>query len=146
MKIEEKDGVLHLVYDQVKDIPADILQIGSAYEGDIPGRIGWNFPMDFIRTHFPRHALLKHKADYVIIYQKGDIQTKKHELQHAKYHMDAAYQATVRALWDSFSHTFQKKVTILLRNMKYPNDPHILLDEFQAYYFTERPSFFGKES
>jgi len=146
MKVVEQEGILHLIYDKITDIPADIQAICTAYEGDVPGRIGWNVPMDFIRSRFPRHSILRHEAAYVIAYKKGDVQTKRHELQHAKYHMDATYREQVRTLWDSFSHTFQQKVITHLQKMKYPNDPHILLDEFQAYYFTERPSFFGKES
>jgi hypothetical protein len=82
----------------------------------------------------------------MIAYKKGDIHTKQHELQHARFYLDPTYQQEVRQLWNSFSTSFQQSVTALLQKMKYPNDPYILLDEFQAYYFTEKPHFFGKQT
>lgn len=38
----------------------------------------------------------------------------------------------------------KKKVIDMLLRMKYKNDLEILIDEFQAYYFTEKSNFFGK--
>ena len=34
----------------------------------------------------------------------------------------------------------------MLLKMKYKNEREILIDEFQAYYYTEKPNFFGKVS
>jgi hypothetical protein len=58
--------------------------------------------------------------------------------------MDPVFQREVKELWESFSASFQKRTTQQLLKMNYPNNPDILLDEFQAYYFTEKPNFFGK--
>jgi hypothetical protein len=58
--------------------------------------------------------------------------------------MDPVFQQEVKELWGSFSPSFQERVTQQLIKMNYPNNPDILLDEFQAYYFTEKPNFFGK--
>lgn len=141
--MEVKDGVLHIVYEKsMKEIPQEILDIADQYEGPIKGRVGCNFPMSFVRTHFPRHFLLKHAtAEYVIIYKKKDKQTKLHELQHAKYSMDSTFRQEVDHLWDGLDSTTKKRIVELLTRMGYPD--HVQLDEFQAYYYTE-PTLFGR--
>lgn len=146
MKYVEENHILHIIYDRKEQLPASILEICDQYEGKIPERIGTNFPMEFVKKMFPSHPLLKYKAKYVIAYQKGDIITKKHEMCHATFYLDPAYRQKIENMWTSFSETYQKKVHHMLQKMKYPNDPQLLLDEFQAYYFTEKPNFFGKES
>jgi len=144
MKIELHDRVLHITYPSPSDIPMDILNVSHAYEGATYPRIGFNFPLSFLQTHDPRHSLLSYDADYVIGYPEKDVLTKRHELQHAKYHMDSLYRASIQSLWNSFPSRFQQKVIRQLLHMKYPNRMDILLDEFQAYYTTEKPNFFGK--
>lgn len=146
MKFVKQGFILHLIYDDHRDLPAEFQSACDAYEGHIKGRVGWNVPASMIQTHNPKSPLLKYNAQYLIAYKKGDIQTKRHELQHARFYLDKDYQKEVRQLWNSFSTTFQQSVTTHLQKMKYPNDPHILLDEFQAYYFTEKPHFFGKQT
>jgi hypothetical protein len=146
MKFVKEGPILHLIYDDHRDLPAEFCSACDAYEGSIKGRVGWNVPATMVKTHNPKSPLLKYKAEYIIAYKKGDIQAKRHELQHARFYLDKDYQQEVRQLWNSFSASFQQSVTTLLQKMKYPNDPHILLDEFQAYYFTEKPHFFGKQT
>jgi hypothetical protein len=137
--------VLHGMYEKKETISDDLLSIADGYEGRIPNRVGFNFPMSFVKAVHRGHNLLHYesKADYVIVYRKGDIQTKRHELQHAKYGMDKEYRVRVRHLWDSFDPTERDRIKALLVKMKYPDREEILLDEFQAYYFTEKPNFFG---
>ena len=40
--------------------------------------------------------------------------------------------------------TSKQYILDMLLRMKYRNDIDILIDEFQAYYYTENPNFFGK--
>jgi hypothetical protein len=134
--------VLHIIYQTVHDITDIIYHIANAYEGSIPGRIGFNFPMRLVRKLHPTCNIAKYDADYVIVYKKGDIATKRHEVQHAKYDMDPSYRKDIQMLWDSFSAQMQEKVHSTLRRMNYPDRPSLLLDEFQAYYFTEKKNFF----
>lgn len=144
MKIELHHRVLHIIYPSPSDIPADLLHVSHVYEDATYPRIGFNFPLSFLQTHYPRHSLLSYDADYVIGYPENDILTKRHELQHAKYHMDSTYRASIHLLWNSFPSAFQERVIQQLLHMNYPNRMEILLDEFQAYYTTEKPNFFGK--
>jgi hypothetical protein len=144
-----KDRILHVVYDAKNSLPNDIEKIASFYEGHVSGRVGYNFPMKTVIEYKSRSknetcvSAYTEKADYVIVYKKGDIITKKHELQHAKFFMDSSYREEVALLWKRFSSRFQERATNMLKKMNYPD--HVLLDEFQAYYFTESSNFFGKD-
>ena len=151
MKMYEKDMVLHIVFKE-KDIGTsnmkEIIDIADTYEGRVNHRQGFNFPMEIVRS------VVKNKkscfspylntSEYVISYKDGDILTKKHELQHATYFIDQTFSKKVKSLWESFPSSYQKRVISMLLRMGYPNNANILLDEFQAYYFTEKPFFFGK--
>jgi len=132
------------MYKRLSDVPDIVNSVCDAYEGPLKGRIGFNFPLSFVKQIDPRSSLLSYDADYFIGYQEKDIHTKRHELQHAKYYMDPTFQKEVQTLWSSFSSRFQQRILEQLFRMNYPNHPSILLDEFQAYYFTEKPNFFGK--
>ena len=138
------DRVVHYTYNSfAADVPVDFVTICDAYEGPLPGRIGFNFPLSFVKKQFPRHPLCKAEADYVIGYSKKDILAKRHELQHAKYYMDPTFKTEVAKLWESLSQRSKEKINETLLRMKYANEPGLLLDEFQAYHFTEKVNFFG---
>lgn len=147
----EKDHVLHIVFNE-KDIGTsnmkEIIDIADRYEGHVNNRQGFNFPMkvvrSFVKTKKSVFSPYLKTSEYVISYKDGDILTKKHELQHATYFIDQTFSQKVKALWESFPSSYQKGVISMLLRMGYPNDENILLDEFQAYYFTEKPFFFGK--
>ncbi len=136
----EKD-ILHVIYTQINDVPKYIIDFANLYEGHIQNRTGFNFPMDFIRRNYPKHDFIKYPAKYIIVYKQGDIQTKKHELLHAKFYIDISYQKSIEKLWESFSHKYRENVRSTLKKLKYPEK--VFLDEFQAYFFTEK-NFFGK--
>lgn len=143
MKVIVEHQILHIIYKDINEIPKNIIDICNAYEGEIKQRIGFNFPMTFVKKTDPKSDLLKYNTDYVIAYKKGDIPTKKHELQHARYYMDTEYKKQVHKLWESFSDSYKTQILLQLKKMKYPDNMDILIDEFQAYYFTEKSNFFG---
>lgn len=142
------DEVLHIVYN--KEIPKYINDIANKYEGDIPERIGINFPMSFFNSIssniFNSCEIMKYKdnAKYIVVYKKGDKITKDHELLHAKYYIDEKYKDNVKSIWDNMNKESKKKVINMLKKMGYPEKEEIMIDEFQAYYYTEKPNFFGK--
>ena len=144
-----KDRILHGAYHTKEDIPDEVNQLATQYEGVIPDRTGWNIPMAFIKKHTTKQSFFDAyhtSADYIIVYPKNDIQTKKHELLHALYAMNPSYRSHVNSLWESLTKKEQGRIHSVLRLLHYPDDPSILLDEFQAYYYTEKPSFFGIRS
>jgi hypothetical protein len=57
--------------------------------------------------------------------------------------MNPSYRHQVQTLWDSLPHRDQERVRHTLLGLGYPDRPDLLLDEFQAYYYTEKRSFFG---
>jgi tartrate dehydratase beta subunit/fumarate hydratase class I family protein len=146
MKWFIQDRILHGVYEKGETVPNEVEDLAIHYEGVIPKRTGWNMPMSVIQRHATKDSPLRSyltKADYVIVYCKNDIQTKKHELLHAKYAMDPTYRTHVAQIWATLTNHEQERIRYVLQQLKYPDDPVIQLDEFQAYYYTEKPSFFG---
>ena len=147
-----KDEVLHIIYR--KTIPKYITDIADTYEGKINNRIGINFPMDIVKDLNKERSKQKDKneieeyidkAKYVVVYKKGDKLTKDHEMLHYKYYIDKEYKNKIKEIWDNMKKDVKKKVLSMLKKMGYPEDnEEILIDEFQAYYYTERDNFFGK--
>lgn len=140
------DNVIHIIYINI--IPTYIEEIANMYEGKIENRIGINFPISFVSKYKGKghDNLLKYKdAKYVVAYKKGDKLTKEHEMMHAKYYMDDNYKEKVKEVWNSMRESSKIKVIEMLKKMGYPDDKEeILIDEFQAYYYTEKKNFFGK--
>ena len=147
LTITVEDRIIHCIYKSVDQIE-DLVKIADEYEGKISGRYGMNFPISIIKKTKSNiiKEILKYtkSAEYVIVYKKGDYKTKMHELQHAKYYIDAKFREDVKQLWDSLQSKYKSNIIYMLKKMGYPD--HVLLDEFQAYYYTEKDNFFGKKS
>lgn len=150
MKYHIEERILHITYNQ-KERSYDnkefqnICEISKLYEGaDIPSVVGFNFPMKTVPKKNILYTTYGKDADYVIVYKNGDRQTKLHELCHAKYYIDPSYKSSIHSLWNSLTDVSKKKVIDMLLRMKYANNMEILIDEFQAYYYTEKSNFFGK--
>ena len=147
MKYQIVNRILHIIYKQKERDTLDfqnICEISKIYEGtDTNLFIGFNFPMKIVPKN---NKLEKYRSlsDYVIVYKNGDKQTKMHELCHAKFFIDNEYKTEVHKLWTSLTKSSRKNIVDMLLKMKYKNDKKILIDEFQAYYYTEKSNFFGK--
>ena len=139
---KEVDNVLHLIYNDI--IPDDIINIADIYEGKINNRIGINFPMNIVHKYKEDTHIKKYDCEYVIVYKKGDKLTKEHELMHAKYYMDEKYKEKIKKIWKDMEDKNKDKIKNMLKKMGYPDNEDILIDEFQAYYYTEKTNFFGK--
>lgn len=149
MSVEYKccENVLHIIYK--KSIPKYVEDIADLYEGKIENRIGINFPVSIVTKYKGNIKEIKERIKdkdikYVVVYKKGDKLTKDHELMHAKYHMDESHKDKVREIWDNMKESSRKTVIVMLKKMGYPDNMDILVDEFQAYYYTEKKNFFGK--
>jgi len=140
------DGVVHVIYGTI--IPTYVEEIADMYEGKIDNRIGINFPMSIVTKYKGKGVdNIKNfkEGKYVVVYKKGDKLTKEHELMHAKYYMDDEYKRRVNDMWCSMRESSKVKIIEMLKKMGYPEDKEeILIDEFQAYYYTEKKNFFGK--
>jgi hypothetical protein len=138
------DNIIHIIYKN--NIPNYIEDIANLYEGDISNRVGVNFPISILEKYKGHKGkLLQYsEAKYVIVYKKGDKMTKEHELMHAKYYIDDEYKKKVKEFWYDINESSRKKIILMLKKMGYPENTEILIDEFQAYYYTEKKNFFGK--
>lgn len=143
--IDEK--ILHIIYTN-KDYNTidfiNVCELSKKYEKtDNSSFIGFNFPTSIVDKNNKLYNYINN-AKYIIVYKKGDKQTKLHELYHAKFYLDKNYKESIYSLWSSITDKSQNNIINMLLKMKYKNDIEILIDEFQAYYNTEKPNFFGK--
>ena len=149
MKYQVEKRILHITFEQKERDGKEfqnIYNISKLYEKAEISSVaisGFNFPMKYVTKDNPLY-IYHNQADYVISYKNGDRHTKLHELQHAKYYLDEEYKKSVQKLWDSFEESSKKMIIEMLLRMKYANNMDILIDEFQAYYHTEKANFFGK--
>jgi hypothetical protein len=153
--IKSLPGLLLCEFTDIKIMDSYLGGFSTEQEGFIPGRIGHNIPMDTIHSYMLKiknhstsknnssveqrfiYNLIKEKypeTKYIIGYKKGDILTKKHEFQHAKYFLNPSFREEVNLLWFSLSSSIRQKYIDYLIMLGYPPETHI--DEFQAYYFT----------
>ena len=81
---------------------------------------------------------------YIIAYVKDDKATKKHELLHALYYLNADYRYKVNEILDSVS---TKKAKKYLQSLDYTfggkHGQWVLYDEIQAYVLSDDPEVFG---
>lgn len=88
------------------------------------------------------HLYCEQGAVYVVGCVNGDKQTKAHELRHARFFVDQVYRAEVTDMWQHhLSEKERNTITTFLKRLGYPEQ--VLVDEFQAYLYTEKPNFFG---
>lgn len=139
MKITIKNDILIINFNGNKNYMNNTLDIiSNKYEGILKNREGHNFPSSYIPEN---NILTKYKplCKYVIgIYNSKSI---KHELLHAKYYIDREYNYKINKEWDNLSIDIQNHITMFLKKLGYTDD--VIIDEYQAYRYTEPHNFFG---
>lgn len=112
--------------------------VSNAYEGPLLHREGHNFPASAIPSSHPL-APYKKTCSYVIATYRGD--AVKHELLHAKYFLDPAYRSKIQEEWFCLESKTRSHIEQFLKRLGYSDK--VLIDEYQAYRYSERPNFFG---
>ena len=139
MKITIKNEILIIHFNGKKREMNETLDvISNNYEGIIKNREGHNFPSQFISKN---HLLSKYINDckYVIgIYNNKDI---KHEMLHAKYYIDKEYKEKINKEWTDLAPNIREYLTKFLKKLGYSD--HVIIDEYQAYRYSEPHNFFG---
>lgn len=126
-----KDRVLHVTYF-CRQIPLELDDLGTIYEGYVPNRIGVNLPMKVLKDLMPKNRLCIHDADYIICYPSWDRNyTMRHELLHAKFYMDDTYRKRIQREWEELSKVDREKISKKLFSLGYKEEVHC--DEWQAY-------------
>lgn len=139
MQISIKDYILIIHFKGNKQKMNELLDpISNKYEGVITHREGHNFPSHLI----PKNHMLyqyKDKCKYVVgIYHHNSL---GHELLHAKFYIDEAYKCHIMEEWNQLEPRVKQHVYKFLKSMGY--DDKVIVDEYQAYRYTEKPNFFG---
>ena len=162
MKIYEREHSLQVVFDEEdrsSDVMKDIIHLSTQYDGFegyndeklLPSLFGvtiegYHFPTSLLREYikFNDSPLKKYAnvADFIVAYKNEDELSKNHQRQHAKYFTDPNFREAVKELWDSFPQEYRVDVKEKLNKSDKPDDDESLIDEFQAFYFTEKPNFF----
>jgi hypothetical protein len=139
MRVKIENDILILHFDGNRNKMNEVLDpLSNAYEGILVNREGHNFPVEFIPKN---HILSKYKKEckYVIgIYNGKSIQ---HELLHAKYYIDIEYRNRIDCEWNELCIKKRMHIIQFLKRLGYSDD--VLIDEYQAYRYTEAPNFFG---
>lgn len=151
IEINEKEHVLHIIYDHDDDLAnellCDIYKIASIYDDLHPHTGTWHFPMSVAREYFKSNpeSLLRpygDMADFVIVYREGDTLAKNHERQHAKYFTDPFYREFTKELFLQFTPEKREEFKVKMGRENEPDDSEMVLDEFQSIYFAPNPNFF----
>ncbi len=112
--------------------------ISDKYEGILKKRIGHNFPSEYIPSN---HFLSEYKSlcKYVIgIVNQKDL---AHELAHAKFYLEPDYKNKIINEWNNFDKQTQTYLYNFLKKLGYSDN--VIIDEYQAYRYTESDNFFG---
>ncbi len=112
--------------------------VSNSYEGLIINRTGHNFPSNYIPDV---HILFKYKTQckYVVgIYRTTDL---AHELLHAKFYLEPAYRTKIINEWDNLESDKRTSIINFLKKLGYTDK--VLIDEYQAYRYSEPENFFG---
>ena len=134
-----KDNVLILNFKGNKVKMNELLDpISNAYEGPLANREGHNFPVEAIPV---KHPLAKYRSQCAYVIGIYSTRSLAHELLHAKYYLDSSYRAKITVEWAALPETAQRHIFQFLRRLGYSEG--VLLDEYQAYRYTEAPNFFG---
>jgi hypothetical protein len=139
MNVSFKQGILILNFKGNKQKMNALLDpISNLYEGMLRNREGHNFPAKYIPSDHPLHAY-KDKCKYVVaVYNTKSL---NHELHHAKYYMDEKYREDIRKEWGGLDEQTKQKIVKFLKKCGYSDD--VIIDEYQAYKYTEKSNFFG---
>jgi len=139
MNVTLKQGILILNFKGNKQKMNALLDpISNLYEGSLKNREGHNFPAKSIPNGHPLQTY-RNKCTYVVaVYNTKSLD---HELRHARYYMDSAYRLEIEKEWKGLEEQTKQKIVTFLKKCGYSDK--VLLDEYQAYKYTEKPNFFG---
>jgi hypothetical protein len=134
-------NVLVLKFKNRDKMNSSLSNISNLVDGELNlSRIGHNFPKSVIPKQNIFFTALKHlKFEYVIAF--ADKNSLSHELCHARFFLDRDYREKQISLFNSLSEKQKKVVVEFLKKLGY--DDSVIVDEFQAYYHTEKKNFFG---
>ena len=163
LKVTAKGPLLTLEFQTVEDMSLRLENISNFSEGgSIRRRQGHNFPAAAATSYFkkrgtdagkltPEEASIKQLLNiytdvkYVVAWRKGDVAARVHELAHSCWALDAVHRSAVEGAWRSLPLDLQSSIREFLLRLGYEDNDNVIIDEFGAYWLTERNAgaFFG---
>jgi hypothetical protein len=140
-EIDKNDQRLLIIrYDSKIKMNNDLTKISERYEELTVSAEGHNFPASFVdKKDVIYDVVKKNKIEYIIgVYNSKSIH---HEKLHAKYFLDPIYKKKIDNEWDELDDNKRKKITYFLKKLGYCDK--VIIDEYQAYRYTEKDNFFG---
>jgi len=145
--IDDSICFLIIMFDYICMIPYTkenkhlLEDIAIKYEGPISNRSAYNFPLVYAKDYVINGKLfgiqLTPKHEYCISYCISHSSSNDiiHEVLHALYFKDDKYRKLVKLLYESLDKRQSQRVQNYLLSLGYPT--YVIIDEFQAYYFTD---------
>lgn len=139
VQIKVKNNIL-IVKFKSKAYMNEILDpVSNNYEGVILNRLGHNFPSSVIPNKF--HMLSKYKTNCQYVIGVYNVSGMAHELLHAKFYMDYNYKKQICDEWNELTDAKRDHIVQFLKSMGYSDK--VIIDEYQAYKYSEPANFFG---
>jgi hypothetical protein len=141
MQINKMDArILTIRFESKIEMNTTMDKISNRYEGELKNREGHNFPAEFVVKTDEIYKFVKdNNIKYIIaVYHFKSIQ---HEELHAKYYLDADYRKRIQKEWDEMDTKKREYITKFLKRLGYSDK--VIVDEYQAYRYSEKPNFFG---
>jgi len=140
-EIDKHDNRLLIIRFNDKSFMNNTLaKISERYEGLLINAEGYNFPASYVTKKDIIYEFVKaNKIQYIIgVYNFKSIQ---HEKLHAKYYLDQTYKDKIDKEWFELDEKIRNQIIIFLKKLGYCDK--VLIDEYQAYRYTEKNNFFG---
>lgn len=139
IKLSIKNNILTLNFDGNISLMNNLLDpISNIYEGKLDRRIGHNFPSEFIPE---KHILSKFKFKCKYVIGIAYLKDLAHELAHAKFYLDINYKNNIIKEWYDLDSNIRDHIYNFLKKLGYSDQ--VIIDEYQAYRYTESKNFFG---
>lgn len=137
---KEDNRLLILRFADRKTMNNALSKISQRYEQMEAVAEGYNFPAEVVeKTDEIYDFVKKNKIAYIIgVYSGKSIQ---HERLHAKYYLDEEYKKKIDDEWSEMDVKKREKISDFLKRLGYCDK--VIVDEYQAYRYSEKSNFFG---
>ena len=137
---KEDNRLLILRFSDRTTMNNALSKISQRYEQMEAVAEGYNFPAESVeKTDEIYNFVKKNKIEYIIgVYSEKSIQ---HERLHAKYYLDEEYKKKIDDEWEEMDAKKREKIMDFLKRLGYCDK--VIVDEYQAYRYSEKSNFFG---
>ena len=147
-EIDKHDNRLLIIrFNNKKEMYNTLSQISKRYEQLEVMAEGYNFPASFVEKTDKIYDFVKeNNIKYVIgVYNSINmLNSIQHEKLHAKYYLDQEYKNKIDKEWLEIDSNTKNKIINFLKKLGYCDK--VIIDEYQAYRYSEKSNFFGIKS